>query len=624
MSKKKLVIPFNQLFKPECIFLILATVYGFIILFLTPPFQSPDEDNHFYRAYQISEGHFIAQKADSRLGGYLPKSLKKTVEPFLGMRWDMNVKTKPYIIRKQFGISLNSGDKEFVDFPNTAMYSFVPYLPEALAIVCLRVFNTPPMFLFYAARIFALLFWIVVIYYSIKIIPFFKWFFVLVALLPMSVFVNMSVNADVVTNALCFLLIAYIFKLYYSYRVISYKQFAIVLILAILLALSKLVYLPLIGLFLLIPRKNFLSRSDFYIKSFLLAAIAILVVFGWSKIMYSLYTPYPDYNKAFRDDITLSMRADMVLQKQFILHHPVRTIETFFNAVINPAEDTYRQYIGTLGWLDTWLPEWFILVAYFMLVFIALIDSNKQIKLQLWHRGVIVLLLGITICLILLSQYLTWSAVGSNIIAIQGRYLIPCLPLFFMLLYNTKMNFQKILLPILLLFSVISLSFTTRLLYKRYYIDPIFSTLIIYCDAEGLLDGKEYLTDQASIYLENGKTQVIEKAHSGVHSAKVTLENPFAFTYYISNCGVGDVLYLDVWRYGNSGTIIISGEGKSFTYDAIDIVEKDSTGWEHLKVYYIIPKNMGSERVGIFVHNPSKKPVYFDDITIRYNKLENW
>ena len=64
----------------------LALFSGLLWVALIPPFQSPDEPNHFFRAWQISEGHFFPEKtADRRLGGVLPESVVESRQ----MSWSL-------------------------------------------------------------------------------------------------------------------------------------------------------------------------------------------------------------------------------------------------------------------------------------------------------------------------------------------------------------------------------------------------------------------------------------------------------------------------------------------------------------------------------------------------------
>src|SRR5438309_11824115 len=62
--------------RPHRIFPWLALLFGLPLAFLTAPFQAPDEPSHFYRAYQISEGHLLPVYRNHRGGGDLPENLE--------------------------------------------------------------------------------------------------------------------------------------------------------------------------------------------------------------------------------------------------------------------------------------------------------------------------------------------------------------------------------------------------------------------------------------------------------------------------------------------------------------------------------------------------------------------
>jgi len=58
------------------LFILFAGVFGLSLVFITPPFQVPDEPAHFYRSYQISMGDLIAENHDGIVGHGMPKGLK--------------------------------------------------------------------------------------------------------------------------------------------------------------------------------------------------------------------------------------------------------------------------------------------------------------------------------------------------------------------------------------------------------------------------------------------------------------------------------------------------------------------------------------------------------------------
>lgn len=47
---------------PERAFLLLAILLGVVFIFVTPPFEVPDEGAHFYRSYQVSVGRLLPQE----------------------------------------------------------------------------------------------------------------------------------------------------------------------------------------------------------------------------------------------------------------------------------------------------------------------------------------------------------------------------------------------------------------------------------------------------------------------------------------------------------------------------------------------------------------------------------
>jgi len=54
--------------KPQVhhIFFSIGLVFGVIILWLTPPFQSPDETNHYHRSAHIASGHLMGDVRDGK------------------------------------------------------------------------------------------------------------------------------------------------------------------------------------------------------------------------------------------------------------------------------------------------------------------------------------------------------------------------------------------------------------------------------------------------------------------------------------------------------------------------------------------------------------------------------
>lgn len=602
--------------KAQNFFLFFSIVFGTLFISVTPPFQVPDEINHFYKIYQISDGVFLSEKIDGRLGGYVPKSFVEITHPFLHLRWNANAKTQILTTIQQFSVSLHEEDKVFVDFPNTAVYTPVSYVPQSFIVFVLKTINTPPMYIFYITKLFMLLFWSICIWYIIKIIPVYKWLFALLALLPMSLYINSSFSADVVTTILAFMFLGLVLKHIFNNETIKIKEYAVLLLIAILLASAKFVYIPIILLFFLLRKKKVEIFGSFYWSFALMLLLTFCTALFWSKIVNHIYIPYEVYNPNYRDGIDLVKCANIKGQMNYIINNGSYILDVFGKSICSSFDMYYRGYIGTFGWVDTNIPYSIINLFYGLLFLVAVFENNVGLRFGIEKKIILVTVFLTTIILVLLSQHLAWDCVGTDLIAnIQGRYFIPVFPLFFVLFngFNNKYN-MVIIVPIAVFFL---LSYSTYVLCNRYYATLNFDIQKIYCDAETINAEKKFITSNSNSVLENGAAQSNKQSKSGKHSIKLHLGDPFGFTYKITNLKIGDELNIDVWRLGKKGEIILSGEnGKLFYLSSQGAIEKDTCGWEKLHLYYQIISNIADKEIGVYIYNPSPDTSYFDDFLI--------
>lgn len=603
--------------KVHNVFLFLSIIIGVLYLIVTPPFQVPDEVNHFYKSYQIANGDFLTKKNDNRLGGFVPTSFVKITEPFLHLRWNTSGKTQFSSIKEQFSVKLNEETKSFVDFPNAAVYSPVSYLPQSLIVLVLKTFDAPPLFIYYGVKLFMLIFWSFCIWYSIKIVPIYKWLFSFLALLPMSIYINSSLSADVVTNILGFIFIAIILKLYYSSEKINIKDFLLVLLVAVLLASAKFVYVPIVFLFFLLNKKRIEKIGSFYIGFTVLIIVSFFTALFWSSIIGNIYIPYNDYNIIYRDGLDLVKCANLHEQVSYISKNGIYIFEVFVKSMISSFHMYYKGYVGTFGWVDTQMPFLVVNVTYVFIFLIAFFENNNGYIFKLKQKIFVILIVVATICLILLSQHLTWDCVGSNTIStIQGRYFIPVFPLLFILLSNSVFN--KYNLSLVIVFSIVLLSsFSLFTIYKRYYVDDKFTVVKISCDLENVNQENKFTTNIKTVVLENGAAQSSNFSRSFNNSIKLHSGDPFGLTYKTKGLKQGDEINIEVWRLGNAGEIVLSGEsGKLFYESNKGFIEKDSKGWERLILNFKIPNDIIDKEVGIYLYNTSSDTSYFDDFII--------
>jgi len=457
----------NFLCRPENVFVLVGIVFGIIFIFITPPFQASDEDSHFYRAFHVSEGNITARRyLDKDIAGdYLPKSLVDVVAKLSSnIPFHHENKQKIEDMIDVLNQPLDSSNRTFVRFPVSAWISPVAYIPQGLGIMLGRIFRCSPIVLMYLGRIFNLLFWLILVYRAIKITPVFKWVFLLLALMPMSLFLSASLSADSLTNSLSFLLVALLLRYVFDKdKNIERSDLYILFLLGALLALSK-PHIYLLLLFLLIPREKIGSKGK-YITIFLSLYLLDIALQGmWCFAIRNLF-------------VRIRTGVETPQQIFFILVYPLQYLFIIIKTLLKYGLFLADSFIGRLGWLDTPLPVFLIVSYYLMLIFVSLLDYEDNISIG--YRQKITLLISIFLGTfsIFSLQYIFYTPLGQDTIeGIQGRYFIPLAPIFFLIFYNRKMpaclkRYRPVGVTGYLIFV---LAYTVVVLICRYYLDPAF------------------------------------------------------------------------------------------------------------------------------------------------------
>ena len=142
-------MPFYQFIKFGCL------IVGLVLVFVVPPFQAPDEPNHFYRINQIANGEFFGtvDTAQMEMGAWLPKSLATVADTFETLIFQPDRKTSRRVIFTKLAVPLRLDDRRFYRYPNTARYAPLAYAPQAIVVALANALNINPLASFYLARL---------------------------------------------------------------------------------------------------------------------------------------------------------------------------------------------------------------------------------------------------------------------------------------------------------------------------------------------------------------------------------------------------------------------------------------------------------------------------------------
>ena len=451
--------------KPQNVLLLLGGVFGLLFVFFTPPALVGDEPNHFFRAYQISEGVIIGEKRGDLSGGWLPKNVLLVNRRLVGdieMRHDVKFDTK--LISEFLYLPLNDEDKVFERFPNTVVYSPIPYAPQVLGILVGKPFNASPLALIYLARIFNLLFFLSLAYFAIKTTPIHKWVFCLLCLTPTNIFQVASASVDAFTYGICFLTIAhFLFYALDENGKLTGLDIAKIFALSVLSVLTKQAYVLLPLLFLLIPSGKFGSIKTYLISFLALLAAAVGSVAAWSAAVKPVFLPY-------RNDQPMSPEEQM----SFIMGAPLNFIGMVVRDYITNFWFYFKSFSGQLTWFDLYVPDYLPIFVFAVLVGYALLDKDEKKELPQIGKFVFPAIIVGTAFIISTLLYMTWSPIrGNNIEGVQGRYFIPIAPLFFLLFYNKKVKwtlfdgYAHIFVYVTVVFWLL---ITANAVFRRYYV----------------------------------------------------------------------------------------------------------------------------------------------------------
>lgn len=393
-------------------FLGIALIFGLGNIYLTPPFQAPDENNHFHRTAHIASGHLMGETLEgNRLGAYLPSSYSNFSRYYNHIRKEGDGKfNQPYQ-----PISDNINERIFVDFANVGYFSPTVYLPQAMGMLIVPddVFKK-----LYIGRIAGFLFWLLVVFYAIRLIPEKKLLIAFIALLPASISINSALSGDLVTNSLSLLWLALMLKYWNTNKQIRWWP---LLILSLVISINKLVYLPMVFLVYWLP----LSRN---VRWGIIISNIVLVL-AWASYAKGLFISYDDYDIVMRDSQQLNPGVDPMAQLGEVLGHPFSFVKTFIVSYLDSAMATWAHYIGKFGWDKNYIPTVGIGALSLVLIGLSTLKKENDIDLNRSFRGPFLFVATLMIVLFSLVMYMQWSPVGNPVILnLSGRYFIPIVP----------------------------------------------------------------------------------------------------------------------------------------------------------------------------------------------------
>jgi hypothetical protein len=395
----------------EYVFLVVALAWGVAQVFLVPPLQVPDEGDHWFRAWALTDGQLTADR-DGMVT--LPASFARTADLYTRLVADG---VPPVSLEGQAGFA---GYEDLFNSPGpsgtvsvasrVASYGPVGYLPQAVGVGLGRLVGAPPLTCFYLARLGNLFAAAALLFFAIRLAPFGKHLFALVALLPMTMFELASVSCDALTISGAMFFTALL--LWASTRVTLRRvDVALVLGASALLLNVKPGYWALVLLVLLIRPAQLRGR----IRYGAFVAGNVLAVVGVFLIVLHLTA----------SDARVQAVGTPQAQLSFILHQPLGFLGIVWSNVCDNLIVWMIQSIGVLGWFTVALPGAFYLCVLVVGPMFLVRMRDEEVGPQLRSRALLAAVGVAVFVTMAVALYAFLSPIGSGYLNVQGRYLAP-------------------------------------------------------------------------------------------------------------------------------------------------------------------------------------------------------
>lgn len=391
--------------KVENVFLVTVPFFCILIAFAMPMSKGHDETIHGLRIYEYAEGKWVSNGEKA----YLEEGVINALD---------NKMSYQEVIKNEKTYSTNT--KEIEWGYRIASYSPINYFPQVVSIAVARIFTDNSMIHLYIARVANLIFCMLLLYLAIKIVPFGKNMLFLLSIIPIAIEGFSTLSADGMIISASFLWIAYLLKLREEKeKKMQKKEILFLSILAIIISLSKTIYIVLLPLLLLLPKEKFVNKKAKLFFVLTLCSISILLDMGWYVI-------------GIQKDTLIEEAGNQPIAT--LISNPIAYLQkVIYTIVVNLKSYIMGMFGEGLEWNEEITIPLFPILLLLSSVIIAKTGEN-EIKWEKWEKLVISMVLLFSILAVFTSLYIAWSRTELIMIeGIQGRYFLPMLPLVYLL-----------------------------------------------------------------------------------------------------------------------------------------------------------------------------------------------
>lgn len=445
----------------------LALVLGLIVQGLITVNGVPDEPTHFDTAYKYSNQMLLVP--DTGTAGTIYKRECDAVQADC-LANGLESNSYYQVVAHTFEKPENTGLVLVSAADSSGLATGLVYLPAAAGISVGRLLGASAMLTMQLARIFNLLFYVLLTWLAIRLVPFGKNVFAMVGMLPIALQQGASASYDAMVNGMIFLFLAVCLNLSESYgksrknvsgKKVSGKngesakylsgagrKFAgifsktngkrlLAIVLAVMIVCVKGgVYVPLLGIGIwAFPWRREKAGNRKKKVLWLCLILAVCVVFVLAVIW-----KFRPFLEGYMTD-SGQEGEDALYTIPYLLGRPLKVLYLYWNTLMESGGQLIQGLLGgRLSWLDFEI-DWILLLPFLLgLLLLANVEGDCYHGSRKKTRAILVLC-GISVLLIMASMLVGYTTQKwDSIQGIQGRYFLPLAPLVFTVSANSMVK----------------------------------------------------------------------------------------------------------------------------------------------------------------------------------------
>ena len=466
---------------PEYVFTAILIILGALFIYCLPSevFVSWDEAIHYFRAVSLSNcitGNVnAAEKWLYTNNGLRPENYRESVQ----------------LMQSQIAFQqlYDTGSIATVKSEYLNKIWTICYLPSALGLKIGKWLGLPYVHIFRLGEVGNMTLYIVLSYLSIKKVKSGKMIVAVISLMVTPMFLAARYSYDTWVTSFYLLGTAYFISIFQEEKQDSSKDRWIALLAFFVGSFAKVIYFPIMGCLLLIPKDRFTSYKDCQqyrvtvIASMLMLAAGMILsiwlllviwVLSW-VFVYSIFSITAKMKKRTRAITIVLFGGSLIVigyycavnilpgvlgigdtrggdvnagaQFLHILQHPIQYLKVLLRFLTNTylnygASDGWAYNLGSLAYIG--LSKWKFIPA-ILLLFVSITDKNQvdQWKEEKTVRVFMILGSLLTICMIATVLYIDFTPyLYGEILGCQARYMLPLFLPVFIILGSSKIQNQ--------------------------------------------------------------------------------------------------------------------------------------------------------------------------------------